>query len=773
MKKKIVDFFPYFNRTGKELLELRVNLLKDYVDKFVICESNKTHSGIPLDYDLDKTIQELGLPKDKIQIIQLNIPEDHSLKPQEIDYVNCYEDNKNITSVRARTRERLQKDSILSVLNEFSDDTLFLISDSDEIINPKYIDWVGDMVLRYPRELIKIPLAHLEGRADLRVFNSDGSPKLWDRGMFMCTKHHLKLATPTQLRSNAGNPFPVSYICENNVRVEDMGWHFSWMGDVNRRKIKRESFTHYSDKFSFLHGNSFNSKEIADLHNADPVKGQLPPSGEVNTVLQEYPVDALPELIFQLPRVTEFLLPKRTSSKIVDVFTYFNEEELLELRYHMLKNYVDEFVIVDANYTYSGIPKEYTAESTITKLGLPKERFKVINADLSQFKGIDNPWVREEFQKDVVIEYLLTFDDDVVFNISDCDEIIDPLKLKKLAEEISKKSANLIYVPMTLLYCRADLMSYDEHASKEDWNRNSFVCSKEYLKRNKIFNTRNTKIAEAKIPDEECGWHFSWMGDKNRLLTKIKSFSHYKDQIINSSISRLDSPEMHNHILNFDPLKEDILTRDNYKVKSYDINLLPKEIFQLPRVKNLLLPEKSLDIFDKEYEIACNTPTDINEHVSVLHELALECETVTEMGVRTGVSTRAFLNTSVKLRSFDLELDPEVKKLFDLAKDHGKNVDYVKADVTKIQIAPTDLLFIDTWHCYQQLKQELALHAKNVKKYIAFHDTHIYGTRGEDGDTLGLLPAIIEFLIEHPEWRFKIHRTNNNGFSVIERITDE
>ena len=33
--KKIIDFFPYFDPTGKEILELRINMLKDYVDEFI------------------------------------------------------------------------------------------------------------------------------------------------------------------------------------------------------------------------------------------------------------------------------------------------------------------------------------------------------------------------------------------------------------------------------------------------------------------------------------------------------------------------------------------------------------------------------------------------------------------------------------------------------------------------------------------------------------------------------------------------------------------
>jgi cephalosporin hydroxylase len=85
------------------------------------------------------------------------------------------------------------------------------------------------------------------------------------------------------------------------------------------------------------------------------------------------------------------------------------------------------------------------------------------------------------------------------------------------------------------------------------------------------------------------------------------------------------------------------------------------------------------------------------------------------------------------------------------------------------------MLFIDTWHCYDQLLAELTLHAPKVKKYIAFHDTQTYGTRSEEFmgrvGSNGLLPAIIHYMIENPGvWQFKVHRTNNNGLTVIERV---
>jgi hypothetical protein len=184
----------------------------------------------------------------------------------------------------------------------------------------------------------------------------------------------------------------------------------------------------------------------------------------------------------------------------------------------------------------------------------------------------------------------------------------------------------------------------------------------------------------------------------------------------------------------------------------------------------------SNDFFEQEYQQYRIIPSDINENLHYLYELALTCNHVTEMGVREGISTRAFLNTNAKLISYDFLYFESVHTLFENARQYGKDVEYKIADVRTIEIEETELLFIDTWHCYEQLKTELALHNDKVKKYIILHDTQTYGLVAEDNyveksqSGLGVLPAIIEFMCENPQWRFKKHLTNNNGLTIIERI---
>lgn len=173
--------------------------------------------------------------------------------------------------------------------------------------------------------------------------------------------------------------------------------------------------------------------------------------------------------------------------------------------------------------------------------------------------------------------------------------------------------------------------------------------------------------------------------------------------------------------------------------------------------------------FDREYDAWCATASDINEHLPTLRALAEQCEHVTEMGVRTGASTRAFLASKRVLRSYDLYLDSEVQAWFDLANLLGRDAVYTKADVLTIHIDETDLLFIDTLHNYDQLRQELARHSSKVRRFMVFHDTETFGHRDEMGTGPGLAPALEEFLGQTTQWRLQHRYTNNNGLTVLQR----
>jgi cephalosporin hydroxylase len=161
--------------------------------------------------------------------------------------------------------------------------------------------------------------------------------------------------------------------------------------------------------------------------------------------------------------------------------------------------------------------------------------------------------------------------------------------------------------------------------------------------------------------------------------------------------------------------------------------------------------------------------SDIHQHIPTLYFLANQCDHVTELGVRWGTSSAAFLYSRAKVKSYDIELTDQAKNLFAIARDQGKTAELIQADSLSIEnFEKTDLLFIDTKHTYEQAIQELYKYHSHVKKWIVLHDTELFGETGED-KTLGLNHAVTEFLLNYPEWQIGIKLSNNNGLTILSR----
>lgn len=190
---------------------------------------------------------------------------------------------------------------------------------------------------------------------------------------------------------------------------------------------------------------------------------------------------------------------------------------------------------------------------------------------------------------------------------------------------------------------------------------------------------------------------------------------------------------------------------------------------------------------EKQYTKYVTSPSDINELLPILRKYAEECDVIVEAGVRWIVSTWAFLAAKPKkVISVDW-LAPsnwgaDLDKVIRVAQENGIYFEFrqqttiptterPELTILNIESDDVDFMFIDTFHVYQNLKVELALHSKFVKKYIGMHDTTLYAVTGEDQHSVGLWPAVEEFLQENPNWVLKERFTHNNGLTILERIS--
>lgn len=188
---------------------------------------------------------------------------------------------------------------------------------------------------------------------------------------------------------------------------------------------------------------------------------------------------------------------------------------------------------------------------------------------------------------------------------------------------------------------------------------------------------------------------------------------------------------------------------------------------------------KIKDVFNKFKQVE----SDINQHLFTLYLLAKDCNHVTEMGSRWGHSTFSILSSGVnQFIAYDLDINDNIELAIDMSIKENINFQFNKKNVLEIDIEKTDMLFIDTWHKYGQLKEELKLHSKNVNKYIVLHDTTSYENRDEPdwgvyqdikplpNGKSGLWPAVEEFLLENKDWEISMRYTHNNGLTILKRI---
>ena len=260
----IIDTFCYFNE--KELLELRIRMLYDYVDKFIICEGDRTHKGDYKGFTLQRVLEGLDIPQDKIQIIEVQMP--------------SYEEQPN-----AWVRERMQRDAAAAYIKSTD---VCIVSDLDEIPDPKKINLHIAQLSRISKTVLFLDMYNLQQRADLEVYIKQ--KRVYWRAAYICKGSTFTEHTMSQLREHLTlgrviHGFKYKYAYEADV-PHVAGWHFSWMGD-NVKKL--ESFLHW-DEFTQLYENQ-------DILGRD------------HHTLVEFSKDSLPKEITELPHIKKYLLP--------------------------------------------------------------------------------------------------------------------------------------------------------------------------------------------------------------------------------------------------------------------------------------------------------------------------------------------------------------------------------------------------------------------------------------------------------------------------------
>lgn len=217
---------------------------------------------------------------------------------------------------------------------------------------------------------------------------------------------------------------------------------------------------------------------------------------------------------------------------IVDAFTYNGEDDLLAIRLELLNSVVDRFVIVEADKTFTGLPKSKKFNLDKFKSFSSKIRYYFIE-NLSA--SPTSAWENEKLQRDSLLMGLHDLSDEDIFILSDVDEIPNP---SAITEFISRKCI-LAELSQGLYFYYLNNRAYDNTGAPVKWvkavilrygNYKRFYKSLEDLRMNRHYGLlrffSKFLIKRGRLTIENAGWHFTYLMSPEQIVNKLKSFSH-------------------------------------------------------------------------------------------------------------------------------------------------------------------------------------------------------------------------------------------------------
>ncbi len=200
--------------------------------------------------------------------------------------------------------------------------------------------------------------------------------------------------------------------------------------------------------------------------------------------------------------------------RIFDLIMFNNERELLHAKLAEEDPWVDRFVIVEANRTFTGLEKPFYFEQW--KSEFSRYAKKIIHVKVDRFPSwADSAWAREFHQRDMGVTGASgrwSVDDLVM--LTDADEIVDRRALEGFDGE---------YAALMMGAYRYYL-NYHE----VDSNRHTGVILRAmYLQKFGASFARNMLRSYRLTPRlMNAGWHFTSVADPAGLAAKIRSYSH-------------------------------------------------------------------------------------------------------------------------------------------------------------------------------------------------------------------------------------------------------
>jgi len=210
-------------------------------------------------------------------------------------------------------------------------------------------------------------------------------------------------------------------------------------------------------------------------------------------------------------------------SKILDCITFFDDNFMFEIRYNILVNYVDYFVICESLFDHKGNPKK---KNFIWKNDYKKDKIKYFLLK-EPFSKNSDPWENQATQREFLLSCTdFAEPDDFIF-FSDPDEIPKP----EILENFQLKKKYGIFLQDFFNYKFNLFNKYESPwegtrvAKKKNLKSINFMRQEVKTKNLKYSFLRFDKEKNIQVFDK-AGWHFNNVMTHEKISLKLKTFAH-------------------------------------------------------------------------------------------------------------------------------------------------------------------------------------------------------------------------------------------------------
>lgn len=221
--------------------------------------------------------------------------------------------------------------------------------------------------------------------------------------------------------------------------------------------------------------------------------------------------------------------------KIFDCVTFFNEHDLFDIRYELLKKKIDYFIVIEGAKTFDGKKKDFCFK--YEKYDKDKIRYIKIH-DFDQNVSLNSfPEYYDDLSKNRMLDGLFGANYNDIVLISDCDEIPHPNTIEKI-KRIENSKVGICYQNMVCLdykhFVKTNWFWFYKWPGTKFMRFKDLVIPKslKWFHQPRLYDLRNFFKYNILI---DKGFHFTWIGNLEKIINKYEAGKNVHDNYISKN----------------------------------------------------------------------------------------------------------------------------------------------------------------------------------------------------------------------------------------------